>query len=282
MRLLKDILGDPIAIAGFIIIAVYLVLALFAPWIAPYDPLEINLKKSQTPPAWSDDGSIEHILGTDMLGRDLASRIIFGSRISIAVAFLGILGSCSIGLFLGLISGYYGGRIGDLIMRIVDIQLGIPFILLAIFVVSILGPSLRNVVLIFALLEYPIFARITRGEVLRLKQAEFIEAAYIVGGSNRWIIRRHILPNLLDTIVVTATLEVGLLILYEAALGFLGLGVAPPVPSWGNLLAEGSQLLTTSWWVATFPGLAILLLVIGVNLSGDWAARVLDPSGRRT
>ena len=224
---------------------------------------------------------MEYILGTDMLGRDLASRIIFGSRVSITISFLGILGSCLIGLLLGLISGYYGGWIGDLIMRIVDIQLGIPFILLAIFVVSILGPSLRNVILIFALLEYPIFARITRGEVLRLKQEEFTLAARVVGGSNGWIILRHILPNLLDTIVITATLEVGLLILYEAALGFLGLGVAPPVPTWGNMLADGSELLTTSWWVATFPGFAILLLVMGVGFVGDWAARVLDPMGRK-
>lgn len=280
MRLLHELRREPTAVVGLLIVSIYFAFALFAPWIAPHDPLEINLKASQSPPAWVEGGTSENLLGTDRLGRDLASRIIYGSRTSMLIASLGIMGSCSIGLVLGLIAGYYGGWLDSIIMRIVDIQLGIPFILLAIFIVAVLGPSLRNVVLIFSLIEYPFFARIARGEVLRIKNTEFVEAAIAVGARSDRVIFKHVLPNILDTIFVSATLEVGLLILYESALGFLGLGVAPPAPTWGNLLAEGSELLTTSWWVATFPGISILLLVLGVNLVGDWIGRVLDPLAR--
>lgn len=280
MRFFYELRREPTAFAGLSIVIMFLAFALFAKWIAPHDPLEINLKDSQIPPAWVEGGSTEHLLGTDRLGRDLASRIIYGSRTSMLVAALGILGSCTIGVFLGLIAGYFGGRLDSLIMRVVDIQLGIPFILLAIFIVAVLGPSLRNVVLIFAIIEYPFFARITRGEVLRIKNKEFVDSAIAIGARSGRIIFKHVLPNILDTVFVSATLEVGLLILYESALGFLGLGVAPPAPTWGNLLAEGSELLKTSWWVATFPGISIMLLVLGVNLVGDWTASMLDPIAR--
>lgn len=281
VRLAGDFFGDATAITGAIIVLAFLLSAVFAPWVAPHDPLEVRLEISRRPPAWSANGSMDNLLGTDVLGRDILSRIIFGSRLSLVVGFLGVAGAALVGTLLGLVSGYVGGLPGEAIMRVVDIQLGIPFIVLAIVIVSVLGPSLANVLLVFTILEYPLFARLTRGETLRIREREFVLAARAIGAGSYRLLVHHIFPNVVNTIIVAATLEIASLILYEAALGFLGLGVPPPAATWGNMLADGRQFLTTSWWIATFPGIAILLLVLGVNFVGDWVSYILDPRRRR-
>ncbi len=281
VRLARDFFADPTAVAGAIIVLAFLLSAVFAPWVAPHDAIEVDLEISRRPPAWAANGSMDNLLGTDILGRDILSRIIFGSRVSLIVGFSGVTGAALLGVLLGLVSGYVGGLPGEAIMRLVDIQLGIPFIVLAIVIVAVLGPSLANVLLVFSILDYPLFARLTRGEVLRIKEREFVLAARAVGVGSYRLLVHHILPNVVNTIIVAATLEIASLILYEAALGFLGLGVPPPAATWGNMLADGREFLTTSWWIATFPGIAILLLVLGVNFMGDWLSHILDPRRRR-
>jgi ABC-type dipeptide/oligopeptide/nickel transport system permease subunit len=255
--------------------------AVFAPLIAPHDPARQNLRASKLPPAWADGGSWEHPMGTDTLGRDLFSRIVYGARVSLTVGFFGVLIALSLGLLLGLTAGYFGGRVDNVIMGVSNVFLALPYLLFVVVIASILGRSLLNVILIFGITDAPLFIRITRGEVLRIRQSGYVESAVSIGASRRRIIFSHILPNLIGPLITVATFEMSAMIFYEAGLGFLNLSVPPPTPTWGNMLASGRQHLETHAWIATFPGLAIMLTSLSMNLLGDWLRDVLDPRLRR-
>lgn len=259
------------------IIFLLLICALFSPWIAPHDPIEQNLASALKPPFWEKGGTTTHILGTDNLGRDILSRIVYGSRVSIIVGFAGVLISGIFGTFLGVLAGYFGGKIDAVIMRVTDMMLSLPYILIAIAIIGAIGPSLTNIIIVLGITQWVGYTRIIRFEAMSLSKSEFIEMAIISG--NRWwrILLVHILPNVLNTAVVLATLDVGKMIIFEAAMSFLGLGVKPPTPTWGGMLADGRVYLTFAWWIATFPGIAIAITVLGGNLLGDWLRDELDP-----
>jgi ABC-type dipeptide/oligopeptide/nickel transport system permease subunit len=255
--------------------------AVFAPLVAPYDPLEQNLRDSKMPPAWYAEGSWEHPLGTDNLGRDLLSRVIYGARVSLTVGFFGVLIAAGLGLVFGAVAGYLGGRVDAVIMGVVNLVLALPYLLFVVVIASILGRSLINVILIFGITDSPIFARVTRGEVLRIRQSGYVESAISAGAGTGRIIFDHIIPNLIGPLITLATFEMSAMIFYEAGLGFLGLSVPPSVPSWGNMLAAGRKYLTSYPWIATWPGLAIMWTSLSMNLLGDWLRDVLDPRLRR-
>jgi ABC-type dipeptide/oligopeptide/nickel transport system permease subunit len=244
-------------------------LAILAAWIAPHPPNRQDLGHSQQPPGWLAEGAWRNPLGTDQLGRDVLSRLIYGTRVSLIVGAGGVALALSLGLVVGLLAGYLRGWVEDVAMRLCDVQLSLPYLLFVVAVIGILGPSLLNVVLVFGVADFPLFARMARGEALRLQAAPFVEAAVATGASQRRILARHVLPNMLGVLAVVAAFEMAAMILYEAGVGFLGLSVPPSVPSWGNMLADGRNYLTTSWWIATFPGLAILTATLGINLLGD-------------
>lgn len=266
---------------GLIMFLLVVFAAVFAPLIAPYDPLEQNLRDSKMPPAWQDGGSWDHPFGTDNLGRDIFSRIIYGARVSLTVGFFGVLIAGGLGLIFGAIAGYAGGRVDDIIMSVVNLVLSLPYLLFVVVIAAIMGRSLINVILIFGITDSPIFARVTRGEVLRIRQSGFVESAISAGATWPRIVFDHILPNLIGPLITLATFEMSRMIFYEAGLGFLGLSVPPTVPSWGNMLAAGRKYLTSAPWIATFPGLAIMFTSLGMNLLGDWLRDVLDPRLRR-
>ncbi|HUV93052.1 MAG TPA: ABC transporter permease [Anaerolineales bacterium] len=272
---------DQSAIIGLFLFLVVVVAAIFSPQLTPYDPLDQNLRNNKIPPAWSAEGSWDHPLGTDSLGRDILSRVIYGTRVSLTIGFFGVLMAGGIGLIMGTIAGYFGGRVDAVIMGAVNLILSLPYLLFVVFIAAILGRSLLNVVLIFGITDAPIFARVTRGEVLRIRESGYVESAISSGA--RWgrIIFDHILPNLIGPFLTLATFEMSAMIFYEASLGFLGLSVPPTVPSWGNMLASGRTYLTSAPWIATFPGLAIMFTSLGMNLLGDWLRDVLDPRLRR-
>jgi len=278
---LREIVRRPSALAGGIMIAIVLLTSAAFPLFYPKDPLDQQLMARLTPPVWQDGGSWEYPLGTDNLGRDLLSRIIYGTRVSVTVGFFGVLIAGSLGLTIGLISGYIGGRVDNLIMWGVNMILALPYLVFVVFIAAILGRSLINVILIFGLTDIPIFVRITRGEVLRMRESGFVESAMSLGATRARILFDHILPNLIGPLITIATFEMSAMIFYEAGLGFLGLSVPPSVPSWGNMLAEGRKYLTIYPWIATFPGLAIIFAGLGMNLLGDWLRDVLDPRMRR-
>jgi ABC-type dipeptide/oligopeptide/nickel transport system permease subunit len=272
---------DRSGMLGMALFLIVVVAAVFAPLLAPYDPLEQHLRDSKMPPPWNEGGSWSHPFGTDPLGRDTFARILHGTRVSLTVGFFGVLIAGSIGMVIGAIAGYMGGRVDALTMGIVNLVLSLPYLLFVVFIAAILGRSLLNVILIFGITDSPIFARTTRGEVLRIRESAYVESAVCAGA--RWgrIIFDHILPNLMGPLVTLATFEMSRMIFYEAGLGFLGLSVPPTVPSWGNMLANGRKYLTSYPWIATFPGLAILFTSLSMNLLGDWLRDVLDPRLRR-
>jgi len=257
----------------FAVIAV----ALTATIISPHDPTKQDIINKMMSPVWYEDGSWEHILGSDQLGRDILSRLIYGSRVTLLVAFSGTILAGAIGVVMGAVSGYYGGWVDALIMRLVDIQLSFPFILLALFIAAVLGPGLQNIILIAALSGWVRYARLVRGEILSIKEMEYIEAIRSLGGSNARIIFRHILPNVISPVIVIATLEMAKIILMEASLSYLGLGVPIEIPTWGRMLSDSRVHISTSPWMAIMPGVAITLTVLGVNLLGDWLRDYLDP-----
>jgi ABC-type dipeptide/oligopeptide/nickel transport system permease subunit len=277
-RLLRRDRGGMFGLAIFLLVVFA---AIFAPWIAPHEPGAQNLRLSRLPPAWVEGGRIDYPLGTDNLGRDLFSRIMYGTRVSLTVGFFGVLISASIGLIMGLVAGYAGGRVDGAIMTVVNSILALPYLLFVVFVAGVFGRSLLNVILIFGITDAPIFVRITRGEVLRIRQSGYVESAVSIGARPGRILFDHILPNLIGPLLTVATFEMSAMIFYEAGLGFLGLSVPPGVPSWGNMLEAGRKYLTTSPWIATFPGLAIMLTSLSMNLLGDWLRDVLDPRLRR-
>ncbi|HYB69284.1 MAG TPA: ABC transporter permease [Candidatus Bathyarchaeia archaeon] len=262
---------------GLAIVVLDLVVALFAPALAPHDPLDQDVTRRLLPPAWLAGGGRGHLLGTDQLGRDILSRIIHGSRVSLVIGFLSVGVSLPVGVALGLFAGYWSGRFDDVTLRIADVQLAFPFILLAITIAGVLGPSPRNVVLILAVGGWVVYARLARSQVLSLREKEFIEAARSLGGGTGRILLRHVLPNVVSPIIVVATFAVAQMILLESSLSFLGLGVQPPTPSWGAMLNDGRAYITVAWWLTTFPGVAIMLTVLGINFVGDWLRDLLDP-----
>ena len=272
---------DKTGLVGLLIFLSVIISAVFSPYLAPYDPLKQNLKISKTPPAWYKNGSIHHIFGTDDLGRDIFSRIIYGSRVSLTVGFFGVLIASSLGMIIGLVSGYVGGKLDSVIMGAVNLILALPYLVFVVFIAAILGRSLLNVILIFGFTDIPIFVRVTRGEVMKMREEGFIEAAQSVGATTSRILFKHIIPNLIGPIVTLATFEMSAMIFYESGLGFLGLSVPPSVPSWGNMLSVGRQYLTIYPWIAAYPGLAIVYTGLGINLLGDWLRDVLDPRLRR-
>ena len=289
-RTLKDRLNylwrllwrDQSGVIGLVMFSLVVVVAVLAPVISGKDPLDQSLSNSRIPPAWEQGGSWEHPLGTDNLGRDMFSRILYGARVSLTVGFFGVLIATTLGMIIGAIAGYFGGRVDSLIMGPINLILSMPYLLFVVFIAAILGRSLLNVILIFGITNSPIFARVTRGEVLRIRQSAYVESAVSAGA--RWgrIIFDHIVPNLIGPLITLATFEMSAMIFYEAGLGFLGLSVPPSVPSWGNMLAEGRKYLSSNHWLTTFPGLAIMFTSIGMNLFGDWLRDVLDPRLRRS
>jgi peptide/nickel transport system permease protein len=274
---MRRLIAGPTAMVGAAILVLFLLTALAAPWVSPADPTLQNLDARLSPP-----GTEGYLLGTDRLGRDILSRILWGARLSLLVATAAVAISVLLGVTLGLISGYVGGWVDDLLMRLADIQLSLPFILLVIAIIAALGTSLTNTVLTLGVTGWVIFARVVRGEVLSLKERDFIAAARALGSRHWRILVRHLLPNVAGPLIVVSTLQLATMIIIEAALSFLGLsGVPPEVPSWGQMLADGREVLFFGgWWVATFPGVAISLVVLGINLFGDALAEGLDPRSR--
>jgi peptide/nickel transport system permease protein len=270
-----------LATAGLLIIATVVLAALLAPLLAPNDPIEQSLTRATLPPFWQARGSFETPLGTDQFGRDVWSRIVYGARISLAIGAAASLLGAVVGVTAGLAAGYYGGKVDATMMRLVDLNLAFPLILLALAIAAILGPSFRNLVLVMALTTWMIYARVVRGITLSLREREFIQAARAIGATDGGIMARHILPNLLAPVMVIWTLELARVILMESALSFLGLGVPPPTPTWGRMLAEGRNYLTVAPWITIFPGLAISITVLGVNFLGDGLRDLLDPRLRK-
>ena len=262
-------------------LVLFVVTGVFAPLIAPHDPERGGLRDRNLPPAWEAGGSSEFLLGTDHLGRDMLSRVIFGARISLAVAGVTLGVGMVIGVASGLIAGWYGGWLDEFLMRIVDIKLAIPTILLALVLVLALGQSFLIIVAILAIAVWPRFARNVRGEVLQLKTMDFVALAKVAGASTPRILFIHIFPGVINTLIVLATLEVGIVILLESTLSFLGAGVPPPTPAWGSMVSDGRDRLAVAWWISTMPGLAIMLVVLSMNLFGDWLRDRLDPRLRQ-
>jgi len=252
--------------------------AVAAPQIVPYDPAKVDVLQRLKPPLWVSNEGDMHLLGTDSLGRDVFSRVVYGARVSLAVGLSVVVLSGTLGVLLGLISGYLAGRfVDDVIMRLADIQLAFPFLLIAIAFLAVLGPGLKNVVLVLTLFGWVQYARVVRGQTMALREMEFVLAARAVGVRHASIILRHILPNTWAATIVLASFAVASTILSEASLSFLGLGVKPSIPTWGNMLAEGRDHLAVAWWIVTFPGLALLITILGINLFGDWLRDYLDP-----
>jgi peptide/nickel transport system permease protein len=263
-----------------ILLIVLIVPAIFADVIAPHDPEKLNLTSRLQPPAWLEGGSTEFFLGTDRHGFDILSRIIHGARISLAISLLAIGLGGGVGTILGLLAAYRGGWSDTLIMRVVDIKLAFPSILLALVLVAVMGPGFQTVVLVIALLLWARFARMVRGEALAIKEQDFIARAQVAGASPLRIMMRHIFPNVVNTVVVLATLEIGHVIILESTLSFLGAGLVKPTPAWGLMVADGRALIVTAWWLFFFPTLAIVLTVLAMNLLGDWLRDRLDPKLR--
>ena len=265
------------AIVGLIIIVTFILAAIFAPWVSPHNPLEVSLYDQIKPPVWHETGTWKHILGTDDLGRDTLSRIIWGSRVSLQVAVFAVGLAFAIGTFMGAIAGYFKGKIDSAIMRIMDMILAFPYLLLAIVVVAYLGPSLENAMMAIAITYVPRFARIVRGSVLEEAEKDYVMAEHALGAKNRRIIFLAILPNCMGPLIVLTTLSMASAILDSAALSFLGLGAQPPIPEWGAMIARSRGLILRASWVMTFPGIAILMAVLGFNLFGDGLRDALDP-----
>ena len=253
-----------------------LVAGLGADVLAPHDPEFINLAERLQPPVF-DGGSWEYALGTDQVGRDIFSRLLHGARISLIVVFIVVPGAALVGTLLGLIAGYVGGLIGQLLMRLVDVQLALPAILFAVLLGSVFGPSLRNVIIILLVWTWSSYARLVRADVLSLKERDFVTASRSVGAGGFWIMRKHLLPNLLNTIVIVMTLEIAIVILAEAALSFLGVGVGLGTSSWGRMITDGRTYMNQAWWLIWLPGLSLVLISLTGNLMGDWLRDALDP-----
>jgi ABC-type dipeptide/oligopeptide/nickel transport system permease subunit len=276
-RLWRKFKRNPVGVIGGLILLMVIGGAVFADHLAPHEPNKQRLIARFKPPFWVEGGSATYPLGTDNVGRDILSRIIHGSRISLVVGISAVGISMLIGVTLGLLSGFLGGRVDAIIMAMVDIMLAFPQIILAFAIVAVLGPGIGNIILVLGLTGWERYARVVRAEVLALREREFVQAARAIGASTAKIIFRHIMPNTFSSVIVMATLQTAQAILAEAALSFLGLGTGRTYPSWGQMIALGRDFINVAWWISTFPGLAILLTVLAINLVGDRIRDVLDP-----
>ena len=263
---------------ALVLIALFILTALLGPFLIEHDPLRGSLRDRLEPPAWMEGGTANHLLGTDRLGRDVLARIVEGARISLAVCAVVIVVAGLIGTTVGTLSGYVGGWLDRFLMRIVDLALSLPVILLALLIGAISGPSFLNIVIVISLVLWSQYARMARGETLRVKNEDYVDLARTSGLGHVRIILRHILPNIAPVLIVVATLQVGVVIVLEASLSFLGVGVPPPNPSWGSMVAEGRSYVVTAWWVSLFPGIAILLVVMAVNIVGDALTDRINPA----
>jgi len=264
-------LRNPLSVAGLIIIGTLIGLAIVAPLVAPYDPTKTDVVNRLAPP------SAAHWFGTDALGRDILSRVIYGSRVSLRIALLAAVIATAIGVPLGIVSGYFRGRTDDLLMRLTDMFMAFPSLILAMAIAAALRPTLENVIIAISLAAWPAYARLARSVTLALREETFVEAARASGATSGRILRRHVLPGVLSPVVIQISLSMGGIILTAAGLGFIGLGAQPPTPEWGVMIAEGRNFITQQWWVSTFPGIAIALVVLGFNLLGDGIRDILDP-----
>jgi len=255
--------------------------AIFAPFIAPYDPEARNLYDQFIPLSWMEGGSTAHLLGTDYFGRDILTRLLYGARVSLSVGVIAVAAAASLGTVVGLISGYFGGWVDIVLMRVVDSVLAFPLILIAILLAVTLGPSYGNIIFILSLLLWPRFARQIRAETLAIKEQEYVALARVGGCSPARMMWKHIFPNVVPTLLVLVTFQVGQVIMMEASLSFLGVGIPPPTPTWGAMCSEGRDYIGTYWWLSAFPGLAILATVSSTNLVGDWIRDRLDPRLRQ-
>jgi peptide/nickel transport system permease protein len=268
---------SPVGIAGTIMVTIVLLTALLTPVIAPHDPAQHHRDQRFLPPAWSEGGDSSYLLGTDQLGRDVLSRILYGSRVSVLVGVSAVIIGGTLGAIAGLVAGFYGGWVDLIVSRFLDTFLSIPFIVLVLALVGVLGPSLLTIIAVLGTTGWASYARVVRGESLSVKEREYVLAAQTIGASRQRIAFKHVLPNTFASVIVLATLDVAATILAESSLSYLGLGVQPPTVTWGIMIADGREYLSSSWWLAVFPGLAIMLTVLGVIFLGDWLRDVLDP-----
>jgi peptide/nickel transport system permease protein len=277
LKVLRLLLKSKTGITGLFIVSLVVLVAIFAPLLAPFDPAATSVINRLKPPSFMEGGVEGYFLGTDNLGRDILSRIIFGSRVSLLVGIAAVAVAGAIGMIMGLISGYYGKVVDIVIMRLVDSFLAIPNILFMLIILAIMGPSLLTLILVLGGTTWVTYARMVRGETLSIKERDYVRSAKAIGAKDRLIIFQYILPNVISSFIVIATLNVATTIILEASLSFLGLGIQPPDVSWGLMLSDGREYLATSWWIATFPGIAITLTVLGIIFLGDWLRDVLDP-----
>lgn len=275
----RSLMGNRVGALGFFIILIFVIAAVFAPVLAPEDPNRQSLVDSLDPPSWYG-GTSGAIMGTDYLGRDVFSRVIHGARVSLLVGVVSVAIGGFVGTVIGIIAAYRGRGVDSFLMRLADFQLSIPFIVLAVAILGVLGPGVRNIVLVLAISTWVTYARVVRGEALSAREQEYILAAQSSGASSFRIMSRHLFPNVVPPTIVIASLEVARMIIAEASLSFLGLGVPSSIPSWGSIAADGRDYLQTAWWISTFPGIAIVLAVLGINLFGDWLRDELDPRMR--
>ncbi len=274
-KLLKR--GTRTAKFGMVIIVLWLLCAIFAPLIAPEGENDVDIMQRMTPPCWAEGGSMEHIFGTDEVGRDILSRIIYGTRVSLIVGLGSTIISFFIGTLLGLLSGYFGGKVDTVIMRIVDVMLAFPFIFLALCMMAVLGSSLTNVIIVLGITGWVPYTRTVRAQVLSVREREYVTATNITGARRFYVMVKHILPNVIDSAIILGTLEMGNAILSEASLTFLGMGVPPSIATWGSMIASGRNYIFIAYWLTTIPGIAIFLVCLSINFVGDWIRDVRDP-----
>lgn len=277
VNFVDELRKHPLALMGGIVILVYVLAAILAPYITAYDPARGNLRLRLDPPAWHPEGDWAYALGTDAQGRDLLTRIVYGARVSLTVGLLSVGISATVGTILGAITGYFRGRLDDLVSRFADLLLSFPFLIFAIGVMAFLGSGFTNLILALTFKGWVEFFRLVRGETLSEKTQEYVEAARVTGLRHAAIIAREILPNIIQSVFVLSTLRMGHMIIMEASLSFLGLGIPPHIPAWGSMVAAGRDYLLVAWWVSTFPGLAILFLVLSINVFGEGLRDILDP-----
>jgi peptide/nickel transport system permease protein len=278
--IIRRLLRSQGGMLGLLLVVLAVLVAILAPVLSPHNPAQQNIVHRLRPPFWAEGGSLEYPLGTDSLGRDILSRVVFGSQISVFVGLAATAASGLVGVSMGLISGFLGGSVDSVISRMGDVQQAIPFLVLAIAVAAVLGPGLFNLILVLVITTWVTFFRVVRSEVLSVREEQYVMSAHAIGASKARIILRYILPNVAASIIVIATLLVANMIIFEASLSFLGLGVQSNIPTWGRIVADGREYIAKEWWIAFFPGLAILATVMGINLLGDWLRDALDPRRR--
>ena len=276
----RKFLVNRLAVVSALVVLLFALIALFAPLIAPQDPNETDLLRRLQPPVWQEGGEIAYLLGCDALGRDILSRLIYGARISIFIGLTVILLATSVGILTGLSAGYLGGIVDVVISRLVDILLGFPYLIFAIGLMAMMGPGLENIILALVYKEWVIPCRVVRAETLAAREVEYVEAARALGASRTYIMIREILPNIVSPVIVVSSVRMAYIIILEASLSFLGIGIQPPTPSWGSMVADGREYLLEAWWVSTFAGMAILVLVMAINIASQSLRDTFDPRFR--